>query len=115
MPVIKILNPGGPKQGSEQGSHLAAAVMAVALSKGSEPVKAAKRAKRARAEKTRPKNPNRLTVNQHVFPLKTMEQFAQVGRVSVHLIARSEVLSAKPSNALFCACRLGMRGLKPAT
>ena len=34
-----------------------------------------------------------------------MEQFAQVGRVSVHLIARSEVLSAKPSNALFCACR----------
>ena len=85
--VIKILDPGGPKQESGQGSHLAAAVMAVVLSKGSEAIKAAaERPKRARAEKTRPRNPNRLTVNQHVFPLKTMEHFAQNGRLSVCLI-----------------------------
>jgi hypothetical protein len=106
MPVIKIVDPGGPKQGSGQGSHLAAAAMAVALSKGSEPVKAAaERPRRARPEKTRPRNPNRLTVNQHVFPLKTMEQFAQDGRVSVYLIPRCEVRSAKPNNPLFCARR----------
>jgi hypothetical protein len=106
MPVIKILDPGGPKQESGQGSHLAAAVMAVVLSKGSEAIKAAaERPKRARAEKTRPRNPNRLTVNQHVFPLKTMEHFAQNGRLSVCLIARHEVLPAKPDNSLFCARR----------
>jgi hypothetical protein len=106
MPVIKIVDPGGSTQGSGQRSHVAAAVMAIALSKGSEPVEAAaKRPKRARAERTRPRNPNRLTVNQHVFPLKTMEQFAQDGRISVHLIARGKVGPIKPNNALFCARR----------
>jgi hypothetical protein len=106
MPVIKILDPGGPQQRSERGSHLAAAVMAVALSNGSEPVKAAaKQLKRTRPEKTRPGNPNRLTIKQHVFPLKTMEQFTQGGRLSVYLIARREVIPAKPNNSVFCACR----------
>jgi hypothetical protein len=47
-----------------------------------------------------------LTVNQHVFPLKTMKHFAPPGgRVSVCLIARREVRSMKPKNALFCARR----------
>jgi hypothetical protein len=106
MPVIKIIDPRDSTQGPGQGSHVPAAVMAVALSKGSEPVEAvAKRPKRARAERTRPRNPNRLTVNQHVFPLKTMEQFAQDGRISVHLIARGDVRSIKPDNPLFCARR----------
>jgi hypothetical protein len=50
-------------------------------------------------------NPNRLTINQHVFPLKTMKQFAQDGRVSVHLVARRAVFSRKPNNSMFCACR----------
>jgi hypothetical protein len=102
MPVIKIVDPGGPKQGSGQGSHLAAAAMAVALSKGSEPVKAAaERPRRARPEKTRPRNPNRLTVNQHVFPLKTMEQFAQDGRVSVpHTALRGSIREAEQSPVL---------------
>jgi hypothetical protein len=95
MAVIKIFDP--------KGSHVAAAVMAAALSKGSEPIEAAP--KRARAERTRRKNPNSLTVNQHVFPLKTMEQFAQGGRISVHLLARGKVRPMKPSNALFCARR----------
>ena len=100
MPIIKVFDPGGRKR-----LHLAAAATALALSEGSEPVKATKRAKRSRVEKTRPRNPNSLTFDQHVFPLKTMEQFAQDGRVSVYLISRGKVLSAKPSNPLFCACR----------
>lgn len=106
MPVIKILDPGGPQQRSGPGSHLAAAVMALALSKGSEPVRAAaKRLKGTSAEKTRPGNPNRLTVNQHVFPLKTMERFVRGGRVSAYLLARRKIIVANPSNPLFCASR----------
>jgi hypothetical protein len=105
MPIIKIIDQGASTQGSGQG-YVAAAVMAVALSKESEPVEAAaKRSKRARAQRTRPRNPNRLTVNQHVFPLKTMEQFAQDGRISVRLIVRDKVQPMKPNNALFCARR----------
>jgi hypothetical protein len=106
MPVIKILDPGGPQQRSGLGSHLAAAVMAVALSKGSEPVKAAaKQVKRTRPETTRPGNPNGLAIKQHVFPLKTMEQFTQGGRLSVYLIAHCKLIPAKPNNSLFYACR----------
>ena len=60
MPVFTVYDP--------TGSYIAAAVlaktnmMASALEKGRE-----FRLKRARAEKTRPGNPNRLTLNQHVF------------------------------------------------
>jgi hypothetical protein len=106
MPVTKILNLGGPQQRSGLGSYLAAAVMAVVLSKLSEPVKVAtKQLKRTRPEKTHPGNPNRLTIKQHVFPLKTMERFTQDGRLSVHLIARHKIIPLKPNNRLFCACR----------
>jgi len=106
MPIIKILDPGGPKQESVQGSYLAAAVMAAALSRVSEPINAtAKSPQRTRAEKTRRGNPNRLSVNQHVFPLKSTERFTQGGRVSVSLKARTKVMSLKPNDALFCAHR----------
>jgi hypothetical protein len=107
MPVIKILDPSGPQQRSERGSHLGAAVMAVTLSKASEPVMVAapKQMKKTRSEKTRPGNPNSLTIKQHVFPLKSMEQFAQDGRLSVHLITRQKIICTKPNNKLFCASR----------
>jgi hypothetical protein len=104
MPVIKIIDPGEPKQGSGQGSHLAAAMMAVALS-SSHVKAAAKRPKRAKSEATRRGNPNELTRKQHVFPLKMMEQFTQNRRVSAYFIALGKARSLKPKNVLFCARR----------
>jgi hypothetical protein len=97
MPVIKVIDSGG--------SYLAAAVMAVTLAKASEPTKIHEQRKRVRTERTR--NPNSLTVDQHVFPSKSIERFTdQRGRVSVHELHRAQVIRAKkPDNAIFCARR----------
>lgn len=104
MPVVKVIRSGGSAQASAQGSHLAAAVMAATLAKASEHPKV--RHRRARAEKTRPGNPNSLTINQHVFPSKSIERFTnQGGRVSVLDLHRRKVIRAKPNNAVFCARR----------
>ena len=106
MPVVKVIDSGKPAQASSQGAYLAAAVMAVTLAEASGPPKIHEHRKRARIEKTRPRNPNRLTVNQHVFPSKSIERFTdQNGRVSVHELHRAEVIRAKPDNAIFCARR----------
>lgn len=106
MPIIKVISSGSPAQASNQGPHLAAAVMALTLAKASEPPKVHQQHKRARAEKTRLRNPNSLTVNQHVFPSKSIERFTnQGGHVSVHDLHRAEVIRAKPDNAIFCARR----------
>jgi hypothetical protein len=81
--------------------------MAVMLAKVSEPAKKLPvKPKRIRAERTRPENPNRLTVNQHVFPLRSIKRFAnQSGSVSVHDLHRNKDFPAKPRNAIFCANR----------
>lgn len=64
------------------------------------------RRKRARGEKTRPRNPSRLTVDQHVFPAKSIERFVGAdGRVSVQLLERNKSVRAKPNNPIFCADR----------
>lgn len=106
MPVIKVIDSDQPAQAPNQGPYLAAAVMAVTLAKASEPQKTHEPSKRARAERTRPRNPNSLTVNQHVFPSKSIERFTdQTGRVSVHELHRGEVIRAKPNNSIFCARR----------
>jgi hypothetical protein len=99
MPVIKVIDSGG--------SYLAAAVMAVTLAKASEPTKIHEQRKRVGTERTRPRNPNSLTVDQHVFPSKSIERFTdQRGRVSVHELHRAQVIRAKkPDNAIFCARR----------
>jgi len=61
MPTLVVYDP--------RGSHTAAAVMAKAGMMAAAPEKGREfRLKRARGEKTRPGNPNRLTLNQHVFP-----------------------------------------------
>lgn len=105
MPVIKVISSDSPPQGPIQG-HLAAAVMAVTLAKASEPSKVHVRRKGARSERTRPGNPNSLTVNQHVFPSKSIERFANPsGYVSVHDLHRAKDFPAKPKNAIFCASR----------
>jgi hypothetical protein len=105
MPVIKVISSGSPSPAPNQGDP-AAAVMAAMLSKASEPLKVHEQRKRPRAEKTRRRYPNRLTVNQHVFPAKSIERFTdQSGNVLVHDLRRAKVFSAKPRNAIFCASR----------
>jgi hypothetical protein len=47
-----------------------------------------------------------LTVNQHVFPSKSIERFTgQSGRLSVHDLRRDKVFPARPENSIFLAHR----------
>jgi hypothetical protein len=106
MPVVKFITSDSPAQ-EGQRSQTAAAVMAVMLAKGSEPAKPLPaKPKRVKAERTSPRNPKSLTVDQHVFPSKSISRFTnQSGHVSVHVLRRSKVIRAKPGNAIFCASR----------
>jgi hypothetical protein len=61
---------------------------------------------RPKPERTLPKNPNRLTLKQHVFPAHSIERFAdRNGRVSVCDMLRHQVRLAAPDDSLFCARR----------
>ncbi|MGO9060179.1 MAG: hypothetical protein ACLQU2_22790 [Candidatus Binataceae bacterium] len=104
MPLIKVIS---SEQAAGHGSHVAAAVMGAMSARLSEPAKilAADR-KRDRAEKTRPGNPNKLTLRQHVFPSKSIGRFTnERGLVSVHDLLRDKVRLAKPRDSIFCADR----------
>ncbi len=61
-------------------------------------------------EKTQPKNPHGLTINQHVLPAKTIERFAGTdGSVSVFFKGGLEKGKTKrlwPNNPVFCANRV---------
>jgi hypothetical protein len=106
MPVIKIFSAANPARPPNQGGHVAAAVMAKTLAAASEPLKPHEHRKRVKAERTRPKNPNSLTLNQHVFPSRSIERFTdQGGCVSVHRLHRAEVIRIKPNNPIFCGRR----------
>ena len=51
-------------------------------------------------------NPHRLTVEQHVFPARSIERFAAAdGKVSVRLRHTNKQLRLRPDNSLFCAKR----------
>ena len=104
MPVIRIAFIRGEQ---ESDGHPAAAMFAATLAKASEPVPdLAVKGQMRRAERTRPKNPNRLTRRQHVFPVRSMQQFVnQSGRVSVFDMLRRKVRPARPDDILFCARR----------
>jgi hypothetical protein len=70
------------------------------------PFKAREQRGRTKIEKTRPRNLNRLTVNQHVFPSKSIERFTGKGkRVAVYDLHRNEVVRARPGNPVFLAFR----------
>lgn len=103
MPIIKVFSPAA----SEPGPHTGAAVFAKTLAMTSEPeMPRGPQRKRARGERTRSRNPNRLTVDQHVFPAKSIERFVGAdGRVSVQLLERNKLVRAKPDNPIFCADR----------
>lgn len=100
MPTFVVYDPNG--------SYTAAAVMAKTGMMAAAPEKGREfRLKRARAEKTRPGNPNRLTLNQHVFPTRSIERFAGAdGHVDVRrLDARDKVIRPRPDNVIFGANR----------
>ncbi|MCA7939475.1 DUF4238 domain-containing protein [Burkholderia cepacia] len=81
--------------------------MAKTLAKASEPIsRLPTKGEILKPEKTRPQNPNRLTVRQHVFPVRSMQQFVdKSGRVSVFDMLRSKTRLAQPKDMLFCAQR----------
>jgi hypothetical protein len=57
-------------------------------------------------EKPQKKNPHRITVNQHVFPAKCIERFADdSGTVEVKLITKDKIVNLRPDDSLFCAKR----------
>lgn len=51
-------------------------------------------------------NPHRLTINQHVYPARSIERFADTtGTVEVWLRRNNKTFRASPDNPLFCARR----------
>jgi hypothetical protein len=101
MPVIRIAcEENDPNSGSA-----AAAVMARTLGMLSQPV-AKPPTTGSRPEKTQPKNPNGLTIKQHVFPVRCIEPFAgQRRKVAVFDMLRGKLRHAKPDDHIFCAMR----------
>lgn len=60
----------------------------------------------SKPEKTRPKNPNQLTLSQHIFPTKSIKRLTNVqGTVDVYDILRQRSRRAKPTDGIFCAKR----------
>lgn len=99
MPVIKVFAGKEP--------YLAAALMGAMAGRGSEPPpKPVKRNVSVKTEKTQARNPNQLTIKQHVFPCRSIQRFAdERGRVSVHEVGGNKVRQLKPDNPFFCAPR----------
>ncbi len=58
-------------------------------------------------EKVQKRNPHSLTVNQHIFPTKSIERFIDSsGTVAVYLKDTSKEIRLKPNDKLFCARRV---------
>ncbi|HQT90335.1 MAG TPA: hypothetical protein PK677_17680 [Acidiphilium sp.] len=107
MPIIRVYAPDQSPESKGSDPNTAAAVMGAMLVKASEPIEMLPvKPAQAKTEKTRPGNPNRLTLRQHVFPTKSISRFGnQNGLISVHDLIRKQVFNAKPTNVIFCADR----------
>jgi hypothetical protein len=58
-------------------------------------------------EKPQKGNPHCLTINQHVFPARSIERFADAdGKVSVRLLRLNKLIKLSPEDQLFCARRV---------
>jgi hypothetical protein len=103
MPVIRIACVGD----DPESANYAAAIMGTTLAKASEPIPhLSAKGEITKPEKTRPKNPNQLTVKQHVFPVRSMQQFVDKrGCVSVVDMLRGKLRPARPKDIFFCAQR----------
>lgn len=109
MPIIRIARASGEQRSPNEWAqgHPAAAVMAVTLARASEPLPDfVVKGRMQRAERTLPRNPNGLTRRQHIFPKRSMEQFADPsGRVTVFDMLRRKVRPALLDDILFSARR----------
>jgi hypothetical protein len=107
MSIIRVYTPDQSPESKGNNPNTAAAVMGAMLAKASEPIEMLPvKSAKAKTEKTRPGNPNRLTLHQHVFPAKSISRFGnQNGLISVHDLVRKRVFNAKPTNVIFCADR----------
>jgi hypothetical protein len=103
MPVITV---AVDKDDPHPASY-AAAVMAAMLAQASEPLPPLPvQGKWSKPEITLPKNPEQLTLKQHVFPVRSIERFVnQSGRVAVCDMFRANERPAPPEDILFCARR----------
>ena len=62
--------------------------------------------KKKRFERTQRDNPHQLTIDQHVFPVRSIERFADKdGTVYVCLKSRNTSFRTLPNNEIFCAKR----------
>jgi hypothetical protein len=88
---------------SQNGSHAAAAIMgAIACGRPDYDDET----KWSKPEKTRPRNPNQLTLLQHIFPTRSIGRLADAdGKVEVYDILRGRSRKAKPTDGIFCAKR----------
>lgn len=58
-------------------------------------------------EETQKRNPHQLTINQHVFPKKSIDRFSgDKGLVQLYRIDGAKVIKVNSSNNLFCAKRV---------
>ncbi len=101
MPEIKVVS----LESDPESEFPAAALMAQMLRSVSQPIKEVLR-NHARIERTRPGNPNGLTGDQHVFPLPSMQQFAdRTKRVATFEMTKGKSRQVGIKNAMFCAER----------
>ncbi|MGF6858202.1 hypothetical protein [Paraburkholderia sp. CI3] len=103
MAVIRVaVDDDDPDSG-----HYAAAVMAAMLAQASKPLPPLPAPEKwSKPEKTLPENPKRLTLKQHVFPVRSIQRFVdQSGRVTVFDMIRVKERPAVPQDILFCARR----------
>lgn len=101
MPVIRVVR----LESDPESEFPAAAVMARMLASAAKPIREVP-PNHLRIERTLPGNPNGLTVDQHVFPLCSMQAFVgPVKRVSLFEMSEGKSRRVKPKNVVFCAER----------
>ncbi len=59
-----------------------------------------------RYETPQAKNPNRMTINQHVFPRRSIARFAENGKVEVRRVGVPESFRVQPTDSISCARRV---------
>ena len=90
-----------------RGPLAAAAIMgALARGRPNEDMQAPPNIVRERPERMSDGNPNRLTVEQHIFPTRSIERFLdKSGRVDLQDDLHQKRRPAKPRDSIFCARR----------
>lgn len=102
MPIIKV-----------NSINAAAAIAGAVGSRAFPTVDINKPRKTTRSEKTTSRNPEMLTIKQHIFPAKSIERFYNSrGCVSVYDIIRNKKRETKASDIIFCSDRGWSHGIE---